>query len=102
MVQLGAAAACLRFHLIGPRLARWLLMMQDRAHSDSFDVTHEFLAYMLGVRRVGITAAAGMLQRQGLIEYRRGKLTVLSRRGLEAAACGCYVADQLSYSTHLH
>ena len=102
MVQLGAAAACLRFHLIGPRLARWLLMMQDRAHSDNFHVTHEFLAYMLGVRRVGITGAAGLLQRDGLIEYRRGKLTVLSRRGLEAAACGCYAADQRSYSSHLH
>jgi CRP-like cAMP-binding protein len=101
MVQMGAAAACLRFHLIGPRLARWLLMMQDRAHSDNFYVTHEFLAYMLGVRRVGITAAAGLLQSKGLIEYRRGKLTVLSRRGLVAAACGCYAVDQRSYSTLL-
>jgi CRP-like cAMP-binding protein len=102
MVQLGAAAACLRFHLIGPRLARWLLMMQDRAHADNFYVTQEFLAYMLGVRRVGITAAAGLLQRDGLIEYRRGEMIVLNRRGLEAAACGCYAADQLSYETHLH
>jgi CRP-like cAMP-binding protein len=102
MVQLGAAAACLRFHLIGPRLARWLLMMHDRAHADNFYVTQEFLAYMLGVRRVGITAAAGLLQRDGLIEYRRGEMIVLSRRGLEAAACGCYAADQLSYATHLH
>jgi Mn-dependent DtxR family transcriptional regulator len=57
---------------------------------------------MLGVRRVGITAAAGALQRDGLIEYRRGELIVLSRRGLEAAACGCYAADQRSYSTLLH
>jgi CRP-like cAMP-binding protein len=98
MVQLCSSAACLRFHLIGPRLARWLLMMQDRAHSDHFHVTHEFLAYMLGMRRVGITAAAGLLQRDGLIEYRRGELIVLSRRGLEAAACGCYAADRRSYS----
>jgi CRP-like cAMP-binding protein len=98
MAQLGAAAACLRFHLIGPRLARWLLMTHDRAHADHFHVTHEFLAYMLGVRRVGITAAAGELQRKGLIEYRRGKLTVLSRRGLEAAACTCYVSDRRTYS----
>jgi CRP-like cAMP-binding protein len=102
MMQLSAAAACLRFHMIGPRLARWLLMMQDRAHADNFHVTHEFLAYMLGVRRVGITAAAGLLQRDGLIEYRRGELIVLSRLGLEAAACGCYAADQRSYSTLLN
>jgi CRP-like cAMP-binding protein len=101
MAQLSASAACLRFHLIGPRLARWLLMMQDRAHSDNFQVTQEFLAYMLGVRRVGITAAAGLLQRCGLIEYRRGNLIVLNRRGLEAAACGCYATGLRSYSAVL-
>jgi CRP-like cAMP-binding protein len=101
MAQFGAGAACLRFHLIGPRLARWLLMMQDRAHSDHFHVTHEFLSYMLGVRRVGITAAAGTLQRAGLIEYRRGELIVLSRAGLEGAACGCYAADRRSYAALL-
>jgi len=101
MAQFGAGAACLRFHLIGPRLARWLLMMQDRAHADHFHVTHEFLAYMLGVRRVGITAAAGTLQRAGLIEYRRGELIVLSRSGLEDAACGCYAADRRSYAALL-
>lgn len=98
MSQFAVSAACLRFHLIGPRLARWLLMTDDRARSDAFLVTHEFLAYMLGVRRVGITVAAGALQRAGLIEYRRGKLTVLNRRGLEAAACGCYATDQKSYA----
>jgi CRP-like cAMP-binding protein len=98
MGQLAASAACLRFHLIGPRLARWLLMSQDRAHSDSFHVTQEFLSYMLGVRRVGITAAAGALQRDGLIEYTRGELKVLDRQGLENMACACYAADQLAYS----
>lgn len=97
MAQLATSAACLRFHLIGPRLARWLLMMQDRAHADIFRVTHEFLAYMLGVRRVGITAAAGALQRLGLIEYKRGEMTVLDRHGLEHAACTCYAADRRSY-----
>lgn len=97
MAQLTTSAACLRFHEIGPRLARWLLMSQDRAHADSFRMTHEFLAYMLGVRRVGITAAAGVLQQNGLIAYTRGDLTVLDRRGLEAAACSCYAADRKGY-----
>jgi CRP-like cAMP-binding protein len=101
MAQLAGSAACLRFHQIGPRLARWLLMSQDRAHADQFRVTHEFLAYMLGVRRVGITAAAGELQRNGLIEYRRGEMKVLSRRGLEAAACGCYANDSRAYNAQL-
>jgi CRP-like cAMP-binding protein len=102
MSQFAVSAGCLRFHLIGPRLARWLLMTQDRARADKFHVTHEFLAYMLGVRRVGITAAAGALQRAGLIEYRRGELLVRNRRGLEAAACGCYAADRKSYAALLH
>ncbi len=101
MAQLATASACLRFHQIAPRLARWLLMSQDRAHAVRFHVTHEFLAYMLGVRRVGITVAAGVLQRQGLISYRRGELTVLDRPGLEAAACSCYGTDRRSYATQL-
>ncbi len=99
MGQLTSSAACLRFHRIGPRLARWLLMSQDRAHSERFHVTHEFLAYMLGVRRVGITGAAGGLQRGGLIEYTRGELHVLDRAGLEAAACSCYATDRLAYAS---
>ena len=102
MSQLAASAACLRYHLIGPRLARWLLMTQDRAHAERFHVTHEFLASMLGVRRVGVTMAAGALERRGLIEYRRGDLHVLDRAGLEAAACSCYAGDQRAYTELLH
>jgi CRP-like cAMP-binding protein len=101
MSQLAESTACVRFHQIGPRLARWLLMSQDRSQSSSFEVTQEFLAYMLGVRRVGITAAASALQGNGLISYSRGKLTVLNRKGLEHAACGCYAADQKTYATLL-
>jgi CRP-like cAMP-binding protein len=97
MQQFAAAAACVRFHLIDERLARWLLMTQDRAGSDSFHVTHEFLAYMLGVRRVGVTTAAGALQRRGLIVYHRGQLEVLDRAGLELASCCCYANDQRAY-----
>ena len=98
MAQQSASAACLRFHVIEQRLARWLLMSQDRAGSDSFQITHEFLAYMLGVRRVGITNAATILQRNGLIAYARGKVVVLDREGLEEAACTCYGNDRAVYS----
>jgi len=97
MAQFAVASACVRFHLIDARLARWLLMTQDRADSDCFQVTHEFLAYMLGVRRVGVTTAAGALQKRGLIAYHRGKLEVLDRAGLELAACSCYASDRQTY-----
>jgi CRP-like cAMP-binding protein len=101
MAQLATSAQCVRFHLIGPRLARWLLMSQDRAHSDSFHVTHEFLSYMLGVRRVGITLAAGALQDGGLIRYHRGDFEVLDRAGLESAACTCYASDESTYAAQV-
>ena len=96
--QHARAAACLRFHMIEQRLARWLLMSQDRAASDVFQLTQEFLAYMLGVRRVGVTVAAGELQRKHLISYERGEMTIVDRAGLELAACSCYASDRAVYA----
>ena len=98
LAQHARAAACLRFHMIEERLARWLLMSQDRALSDVFQLTQEFLAYMLGVRRVGVTVAAGELQRRHLIAYERGEMTIVDRAGLELAACSCYASDRAVYA----
>lgn len=90
MKQLAQNIVCGHFHEVEPRLARCLLMSHDRAHSDHLQLTHELLADMLGVRRSGITIAAGALQARNLIHYSRGRITILDRQGLQAAACECY------------
>jgi CRP-like cAMP-binding protein len=88
--QVAQSAACNQFHSLEQRCCRWLLMTHDRMQSNEFLLTQEFLAMMLGVQRTGVTAAAGALQRAGLIRYRRGIVTILDRRGLNQRSCECY------------
>ncbi|APX93560.1 Crp/Fnr family transcriptional regulator [Halomonas sp. 1513] len=102
MNQLAKSGACHRFHQIEARLARWLLMAQDRANCDQLQLTHEFLAMMLGVRRAGTTLAASALQSRGLIRYHRGAVLVLDRPGLIEVACECYTEDCAIYSRILN
>ena len=96
-IQAGQASACNRSHSLEERCARWLLQMHDRARRTDFILTHDFLAGMLGVRRAGVTVAAGHLQASGLIRYKRGLVSVLDRQGLEAASCECYRIVTESY-----
>ena len=90
LTQITQSAVCNQFHSMDERLSRWLLMTQDRMGRDEFQITQQFLSNMLGVRREGVSMAAGALQKRGLIRYSRGCLNVLDRAGLEAASCGCY------------
>ena len=88
--QVAQSAACNHFHSLEQRCCRWLLMTHDRMQSDEFLLTQEFLAMMLGVQRTGVSAAAGALQRAGLIRYKRGNVTIIDRRGLMRRSCECY------------
>jgi hypothetical protein len=88
--MLGQFTACNRLHSVYERAARWILMSQDRIGKDTFPLTHEFLATMLGSRRSGVTIAAAMLQKAGFIRYHRGQVTVLDRVGLKETTCECY------------
>jgi CRP-like cAMP-binding protein len=91
-IQSGQIAACNRLHAVNERLARWLLMSQDRIGERSFNLTQEFVSHMLGTRRASVTIAAGALQKAGLIIYKRGRVTIQNRPGLELASCECYRA----------
>jgi CRP-like cAMP-binding protein len=95
--QISQSIVCNHRHSVEKRMCRWLLMSHDRMGADEFPLTHEFLAQMLGVCRPTLTAAAGSLQTAGLIRYHRGRVTILDRKGMEAASCECYgvVAEEL-------
>lgn len=97
MTQISQASACLRFHNIEPRLARWLLMTHDRMKSDEFRLTQKFLSDMLGVQREAVSRAAGKLQHQKLIRYSRGVINILNRKKLETVSCKCYETIKAEY-----
>jgi CRP-like cAMP-binding protein len=98
MIQIAQTAACNRFHVVTQRMARWLLMTHDRVNSNEFRITQEFLALMLGVRRVGVSVAMGALRERKIIAYRRGTITILDQGGLLEATCGCYKTVKDTYS----
>jgi CRP-like cAMP-binding protein len=90
LVQTAQTAGCNAKHDAGQRMARWLLLCADRIYSDEIGLTHEFLAHMIGVRRATVSVTAQEMQKRGLIDYRRGKIKILDRSGLERSACECY------------
>ena len=98
LVHSAQNAACNRLHMIGERLARWLLTCHDRVESDRMPLTHEFLGQMLGAPRTTVTLAAGMLHKAGLINYSRGHVTLKSRAGLENVACECYAVVRKEFN----
>ncbi len=97
MVQVSQSVLCNRMHAVDARLARWLLTSADRTELDTLHLTQEFLAQMLGTQRSTVTVAAGVMQRDGLISYSRGKIQLLDRPKLEATACECYGIVRSSY-----
>ena len=102
LTQVSQTSACNRFHLVDARLARWLLMTKDRLGADEFPLTQEFLASMLGVRREGVSKAAGVLQAGKLIRYSRGVITILNRAGLETKSCECYAIIKAETDSYLN
>ena len=98
MIQIAQTAACNRFHVVTQRMVRWILMTRDRVQSNEFRITQDFLALMLGVRRVGVSAAMCSLRQRKLIAYRRGTITILDHAGLVAAACTCYKIVKDTYA----
>jgi len=99
ITQISQSAVCNRFHTVEKRLCRWLLIAHDRVEGDTFHLTQEIISFMMGTPRTAVTMAAGTLQDAGLIRYKRGKITIIDRHGLEDAACECYrvVAETLDH-----
>ncbi|HEY9401508.1 MAG TPA: Crp/Fnr family transcriptional regulator [Pyrinomonadaceae bacterium] len=101
LTQLSQSAICNRFHTSEQRLGHWLLIVRDRVNSDSIDLTQESIAHMLGGPRTAVTMTAGNLQREGLIRYSRGKITILDADGLRNIACECYEVIKDNLDTHI-
>lgn len=99
--QVSQQVACNGLHSIEQRCARWLLLTHDRVGADEFPMTHEFLSHMLGVRRASVTVTAGILQRAGFVDFRRGWVTIVDRAGLESVACECYGVTREVYDRPL-